>query len=139
MARVTAAQFQEKHARRLKASLQDIKAGVERVTENPMEKAAAREEKMKERLIAAVDSGKWARGLRAVSLEDWKKQLINKGIPRISAGIDAAAPKVTAFAEKLLPYIDEGVAQIKNMPDITLEDSIARMTTFIRHMANFKR
>lgn len=139
MAKLTPKEFQEKHARRLKASLSDIKAGVSRVTENPMEKAANKSEKMKERLVAAIDSGKWARGLRSVSLDDWKSQLINKGIPRISAGIDAAAPKVEAFAEKLLPYIDEGVAKVKSMPDLTLEDSISRMSEFIRHMANFKK
>ncbi|KKK95972.1 hypothetical protein LCGC14_2667420, partial [marine sediment metagenome] len=43
------------------------------------------------------------------------------------------------FAEDLLPHIDAGQAKLKSMPDITLEDNIARMSTFVRHMANMKR
>jgi len=39
----------------------------------------------------------------------------------------------------LLPYIDSGVNAVKKLPDVTLEDSITRMTTFVRHMAKFKR
>ena len=139
MARVTPEEYTEKYSRRIKSSLSDIKAGVNKVTTNPMEQAAAKADKMKERLVASIDSGKWQRGLRAVSLEEWKSKLIDKGIPRISAGVDAAKGKITSFAEKLLPYVDEGSAKVKNMPDLTLEDSINRMSTFIRHMADFKK
>ena len=43
MARVTAEEYQEKHARRLKASVEDIRRGIERVSTNPCDLAAAKE------------------------------------------------------------------------------------------------
>lgn len=139
MAKLTPDEFQEKHARRLKGATEDIRKGVERVTEAPTLKAAAKKDKMRANLNKALDDGKWERGLKRVTLEDWKSKMIDKGVGRIAAGIDAAAPKVREFASELLPHIDKVQAEIKGMPDVSLEDNINRMTTFIRGMAKFTR
>lgn len=139
MARVTPEQFQEKHNRRLKGAVEDMRLGVERVSDSPTEKAAAKADKMKQRIVESIDSGKWQAGLRRVSLEDWKQKMLNKGVNRVASGIDEAADKVRDFASELLPHIDRGVDSVNKMPDVTLEDSIARMTTMVRHMAGFKR
>lgn len=139
MARLTPAEFREKHARRLKGATEDMRLGVERVSESPTAKAAAKKDKMKARLMASLDSGKWERGLRRVSLEDWKSKMINKGIGRIAAGIDESAAKVEAFAAELLPFQDRLRDDIKKLPDVTLEDNINRMTSFVRGMAKFQR
>lgn len=139
MAKLTAQEFQEKHARRLKASIDDMRKGVERVTVSPTEKAAAKQDKMKANILASIDNGKWAAGLKRVTLDDWKTKMINKGVNRVSSGIDEAAPKVIEFASELLPYIDSAKAKIEKMPDVTLEDNISRMTSFIRDMSKFKR
>lgn len=139
MPRITPEEFQEKHARRLKASLEDIRAGVEKVTEAPGKKAAAKVDKMRARLIAKIDDGTWAKNVAKVSLEDWKTKMSEKGIGRIPDGIDGAKEKVVNFAGQLLPYIDEGLAKVEKLPDLTLEDSINRMTTMVRHMAKFKK
>ncbi len=139
MAKLTASEFQEKHARRLKAAVEDVRRGIDRVTENPCEKAAAKQDKMLTNLTAAISSGKWAAGLKRVSLEDWKRKARDIGVNRIAAGIDGAKDKVISFAEILLPHIDRGQDKIKAMPDVTLDDNINRMTTFIRHMSELKR
>jgi len=139
MAKLTASEFQEKHARRLKASVEDVRKGIDRVTESPTEKAAARQDKMLSNLTASVQSGKWAAGLKRVTLEEWKSKARDIGVNRIAAGIDGAKAKVTNFAEQLLPHIDRQVAKITGMPDVTLDDNINRMTSFIRGMAEFKR
>jgi len=139
MAKLTAKEFQEKHNRRLKAATEDMRLGVERVTESPTAKAAKKADKMRTNILKSIDSGKWAAGLNRVTLEDWKSKMINKGVGRVAAGIDEAEGKVVAFAEKLLPHIDAGKSAIDKLPDVTLEDSINRMTTFTRHMAKFKR
>jgi len=139
MAKLTPAEFTEKHARRLTASVEDIRRGIDRVTVNPCELAVKKKDKMLANLTAAVTDGRWERGLKRVSLEDWKTKTRDVGVGRIAAGIQAASAKVTAFAEELLPHIDAGQAKLANMPDITLEDNIARMGTFVRHMANLKR
>lgn len=139
MAKVTAAEFREKHARRLKGAVEDMRRGVENVTESPTAKAAKKVDKMRTNLLKSIDDGKWVKGLERVSLEEWKDKMINKGIGRVAAGIDAAAGKVEAFASELLPHIDKVKAEIQNLPDTTLEDNIQRMVTFTRGMAKFQR
>lgn len=139
MSKLTPAEFQEKHARRLKGAVDDMRKGIDGVTQSPTAKAATKVDKMRTNIMASIDSGKWAAGLNRVSLEEWKDKMINKGLNRVAGGIDGAAAKTTAFAAELLPHIDRGVDTIKKMPDTTLEDNIGRMTTFIRHMSKFKR
>ena len=139
MAKLTPEQFQDKHARRLRASTADITAGIERVTVNPCELAAAKQAKMLANLQESVTGGKWAAGLRRVPIDEWKRKAKEIGVPRIGSGIDAAKGKVVAFAAQLLPFIDTQVEKIKSMPDTTIDDNVRRMETFIRGMATFKR
>lgn len=138
MARLTPTQAREKHARNLKAAVPDITIGVDRVTEAPGKKAAAQQEKMLANLTESVRDGTWARRVSAVTLEQWKTDMKTKGIGRIAAGIDGAADKVEAFFEQLFPYQDALAAKLDGMADLTLEDSINRMVTFVRGMAEFK-
>ena len=139
MPKITPEQFADKHNRRTKAALDDMRAGVEAVSEAPTAKAAAKQEKMRQRLLEAIESGKWANSLKRVSLDEWKQKMIDLGINRVAAGLDANKAKVQEFAAQLLPHIEAGQKLTEKMPDVTLEDSINRMTTFIRHMAKFKR
>jgi len=139
MPKVTAEEFAEKHARRLKASLDDIRKGVERIKESPSAAAAKKLDKMRERWLRAMDEGKIKRGLESVTLDEWKANFLEKGVNRIPTGVDRAHDKVVKFAEKLLAHQAAGQAKIKAMPDVTLEDSIARATEWIRHMAKFRK
>ena len=41
------------------------------------------------------------------------------------------------FAGQLLPYEQDLLGKLEKMPDLTLEDSINRATTWIRNMAKF--
>lgn len=139
MARVSPEEFVEKHARRTKGATEDMRRGVERVSESPTAKAAMKADKMRQNINAALDSGKWQRGLQRVTLEDWKDKMLNKGVGRVAAGIDAAAPKVRGFAEEFLPFQDRVTAETHKMPDVTLEDGINRMVNQIRGVAKFQR
>lgn len=139
MAKLSASEFAEKWARRLSAASPDITKGINRVDQAPTEKAAAKKDKMLQNLTAAVQGGKWESGLRRVTLADWKKAATEKGIPRIAQGVTGATPKVTEFATQLLSFQDGLQSQVKSLPDLTLEDSINRMTTWVRGMAKFKR
>lgn len=138
MAKLTPAQAREKHARNLKASVPDITIGVNAVTEAPGKKAAAQQEKMLANLTEKVRDGTWARRVSGVSLESWKDDMLKKGVGRIAAGIDGASEKVEQFFEQLFPYQDSLKQKLDGMPDLTLEDSINRMVTFVRGMADFK-
>lgn len=137
--RVSAEEYAEKHARRLKGAVEDIRRGVDRVSEAPTAKAADKQDKMLANLQAAVSSGKWARRLRAVTLEEWKDKTLTKGIGRIAAGIDAAHGKQVAFAEQLLAFEGTLLEKVDKMSDMTLEDSIAKMTAWARGMSKFSK
>jgi hypothetical protein len=60
------------------------------------------------------------------------------GVPRIPAGADANVGKVQDFASKLIPAVDSALAKVATIKPVTLEDSINRMTTFVREMAKFR-
>lgn len=139
MARLTPEQFAEKWGRRLSAASADITAGVERVTESPCKKAAAAIPKLRQNLLKAIDSGKMARRLNAVTVEEWKEKMLSKGVGRIPAGVEAASGKMADFGRQLLPHIDAGKAAIARLPDVTLEDSIGKMVAWTRHMAKFEK
>lgn len=136
---ITPEQYAEKQARNLKAANADIRRGVAAVTEAPTLKAAAAKDKMLQNLTEAINSGKWEAGLKRVSLEEWKSKMIEKGIPRIAAGIDAAHDKVVSFATELLAFETTLQRKTDAMPDLTLDDNIQRATEWMRGMATFKR
>ena len=139
MARLTAEEFADKHAKRLKAAGPEMRTGIERVTDSPTAKAAAKQDKMRTKLLAAIDDGTWARRLKGVSLEDWKGKMLTVGVGRVSAGIDASRAKVVDFAGQLLPAVDAAKRKIEAMPDLTLEDNISRMSEYVREMGKFKK
>lgn len=139
MAKMTAEEFQEKHARRLKAATADMEKGVRGVTVAPTLKAAQAMPKLRANLMKAIDSGKMERRLKAVSLQDWQSKMIDKGIGRVSSGIDGAKDKVISFASQLLPAIDKAKSNIDRMPSVTLDDNINRMVSFVREMSKFEK
>ncbi len=137
MPKLTPAEARAKHARNLKASLEDIRAGIDRVSEAPGRRAAAKADKWHAKMSAAETKEKWQRRVGAVSLEEWKSKARDVGVARIPGGIDAAAAKVEAFYSQLFPYQESLQGRIRNMPDLTIEDSVARASTWIREMSKF--
>lgn len=137
MARVTPEQFGAKWQQRLSGATEDIRRGVEGVTQAPGQRAAQQREAWLARTTAAAD--KWARNVSRVSLDQWKSKMLNVGLPRVAQGAQANVDKVTAFAQEFLPHLDAGVQRVRAMPKVSLEDSIQRMTAMVRHNASFKR
>ena len=138
MAKVTPRQFAEKLVNRARQSTAEMERGVDRVTVAPGEKAAAQADKMLENIIESIRSGRWASAVGAVSLQDWKTSMKEKGIPRVSQGLQAAQPKIERFAAKLLPVLDQIQAEVEQMPDRTLEDRIARSAHVMRRLNEMK-
>jgi len=129
-------EYAEKWSRRLKGAIADITAGVEALDKNPAEEAIKAKEKMKAKLLEAIDSGRWEGGLKKVTLEEWKRKMLNKGIPNISRGVDEAIPDMEEFGNWLLPKVTDIAERVKReIPGVTLEDSIRRMEQFVREMA----
>ena len=137
MAKMSAAETAEKWGRNTKGATEEMRRGVQRVTEAPGQKAAAKADKMRAGIVNAIDSGKWAENVGAVPLSEWKEKMLTKGVGRVSAGVDAANGKVVDFHNQLSDHQDRLSSQISNMPDLTLEDGINRMVAQVRGMSEF--
>lgn len=125
-------------ADRLGASGQKIREGVEAVQESPMEKAAARTDAWVQGVQRARDDGSYERGLRSVTLAQWKQAMIDKGLNRIGSGAQAAVPKMQQFLSRFLPYVAQGQEMLKSRPRGDLATNIGRMVAMVEHLANFK-
>jgi len=139
MVKVTPEEFAEKWGRRLKGATEDIRRGIDRVVEAPSKKAVEKKAKWVARMTDTTIHDKWADRLEKVTLEDWKNKFLTKGVPRIPTGVDGAIDKMEDFGKQLLPHVEAGQKIVVGMPDITLEDSLARVEAFIRHMAKFRK
>ena len=138
MARLTPEEYASKQARNLKNSLPDIRSGIERVSTAPGASAAAAQSRMKDNLIRSIDDGRWAAKVRGGSLEEWKTTALTKGVDRIAQGIDQAHDKQVQMAGRLLAAVDSAAQKSNALPKGTIQDSIARMTTFVEDMHKFK-
>lgn len=134
MAKVNPQEYAEKWGRRLKGATEDIRRGIDRVTEAPGVKAARSKDLMIQKLMEAINDGTWENQVSKVTLEEWKGKAKEKGISRIAQGVDGAETSQVAMAEKLLAAVDAAAAKANALPKGTLEDSINRMTTFVREM-----
>lgn len=107
---------------------------------NPMAAAAANPQKW----IAGVQAAqaKWVARLTAPSMTgaSWQTAMKGKGIGRIATGAQAASAangKMTEFLGALLPYEQQGLAQLPARGD--LATNISRATAWIQYMARFRQ
>lgn len=131
---LTPSQISEKWNRRMKSAVSDIQAGIESVAENPCEKASSKADKWQQRISEADTKNRFVAGLKQVSLADWKAKAKEKVATRLASGVDGAMDKRSKFDNYLVNAVNGSLAQIKNMPDVTIEDSINRVRAHITYM-----
>jgi hypothetical protein len=136
---LTPQQIAEKQMRRTKAATTDMVNGVNAVSVAPSKLAVAKKQKAVNNWNEAMQSGKWERNLGRVTLDEWKKSMIEKGVGRVAAGVDASQAKLEAFYSELIPFQADLSKKIDSLPDLTVEDSIQRASTWIRGMSNFRK
>ena len=112
--------------------------GVQNVTTAPNALAAA----ALPRWIASVTSkavqDKYVAKNNAVTLQEWQNATVQFGVPNLSRGAQKGATKYAAFASKFYPYLSAGLQQIQSMPNITLQDRIARSVAMMTYNSQFK-
>ena len=139
MPTMNAAAVAAKWASRVQAASDSVKNGVNAVTQNPADLAAQAKDRWIQGVQRAASEGSFEAGLANVTLADWQKAMINKGIPNMMNGARDATPKVQRFMTELLPYTAEVSSAVQAMPKGTLSDSINRATKAITMMAAFRR
>lgn len=129
----------QKWANRMASAGEAMKNGVQNVQTAPTEQAAQAKDRWMAGLQRAATEGKFEAGLRRVSLEDWKRSMIDKGVANMQNGARTAIPKVQAFLTEFLPFAESVSQEVASMPKGTIEDSINRSAAAIRKLASFKR
>ena len=125
--------------RNLASSTESIRQGVAGVTRSPTEAAAAQQGAYQQGVQRAIDSGKWRRGLQAVSLQDWQRAMLDKGLQRVATGAASAKPKMESFMGQWLPHMDGLKSKLQSMPRGDLEQNKARMLAAVDHAASFRK
>ena len=111
---------------------QNYTNGINGVTDSPMAKAAAAQDRYQAGVIQSVASGKFASSLNAVPLSVYKQNAINKGAPRLASGAAAAVPKVTAHFQKWAPIYAQVAQTVAGMPKGGLANAQARAAAAIQ-------
>jgi hypothetical protein len=70
-----------------------------------------------------------------VSLDDWKKAALTKGVARVAAGVDGASAKMVSAMGDVLADVDATLAEVNRTPRGDLSTNINRATTFMQGMS----
>lgn len=112
--------------------------GVQNVQAAPNAAAAA----ALPRWIASVTSksvqDKYVAKNQAVTLDAWKTATVQFGVPNLSRGAQKGQSKYATFANKFYPFLNGTLAKVSAMPNVTLQDRIARAVTLMTENANYK-
>jgi hypothetical protein len=131
---LTPDKISDKWGRNLKASVPYIQAGIDGVTESPMEKAAGKLDKALQNYSAAIASGRTANALKAVSTSDWKAKTKTKVGERMAGGVDQAMPKRKSFDSYLVNTLNGVLPEIAGMPDMSIDDQVNKVRRLMEHM-----
>lgn len=136
--RLSGGDITQKWMRNMGNAVNDIVDGINAVSESPAQKAIAAQDKMLQNVTQAITSGRWANQLGKVQLGDWKTKTAQKVRERLVGGVQAAQSKHQQFANWLVNRLNGVLPEINAMPDLTLNDSVARATRIITYMAEQK-
>lgn len=117
----------DKYSRNMGNAAQDIQKGVETTSKSQSENAIAAKDKMLQNFNAAMAENKYEKGLRKSGDEKWRRNLIQKGIPKIGAGIQANKSEIIEVFTKVAAVGEEVKNQVAQMPKNSMADSLARV------------
>lgn len=136
---ISADEYATKWAQRTGAAQADYVAGAERTDKDPTALAIAAIPRMRQNVIAAIDSGKVAAGLRRSGKTGWLAGVTGKGAQNFGTSVSAQATKdkVAAAAGPLLSYIAAGLSRLATMPNVTDADRDARQLFWSNYMRGY--
>lgn len=137
MKNLTAEQVASKWSTRASAAAADYAAGIEGVTSNPLDAAAAAADLWQARVNDPATKAKFQRKLRAYPFDQWKAAAAQFGQSRYSSGVTQKTQKYQQAIGNVLAYERAGLAAIERMPKTSLEDRIARSAAWQRYMSKY--
>jgi hypothetical protein len=139
MALPTPQEVAAKWAQRSSAAAQDYVTGAQRTDKDPTALAIAAIPRMRSQILAAIDTGKVAAGLRRSGKQGWLDGVTGKGAANYSTGVSQAQPKVEQAFGPLLSYIGAGQSRLASMPANTNQERDARLLFFVNYMRDYQR
>ena len=139
MALLSAQEVAQKWAQRAGAASQDYVAGAQRTDKDPTALAIAALPRMRSQVLAAIDSGKVAAGLRRSGKQGWLDGITSKGASNYASGVSAAQGKVEQAFGSLLSYISAGQSRLATMPANTDAERDARAMFWIQYMRGYTK
>ena len=139
MARKNVAASIEKWKKNMAASGEAMKAGILATTESPTQKAAAAQDKYAAGVNEAVSSGRYARNLQAVTLQDWQSAASTKGVTNMTNGVRSLTPRAQRGMQDQMAYAQTVSDQVQGMPNTTESDADQRMLAAVNAMRAYKK
>lgn len=133
--KMSAADVTELWGKRTTASLPEVLKGLDRITEDPGQAAVDKQAKMLAKLTESITNGTWAKRRLKVSLSQWRDKTKKKVTERLAGGVTAAKAKRAEFDVYNEATLNAVLPEIAGMPDMTMEDSVARVRKLMEHMA----
>ena len=128
----------QKWSQRAGAAAQDYAAGVASTDKDPTALAIAQQARLRNKVLEAIDSGKWANNLRKTGKTGWQNAVASKGVANYSNGVSSAVDTVAAAFAPLLAFEAGLQRTIQSMPNTTDADKDARALAWIRGMRNYQ-
>lgn len=119
------------------AALQNYKEGVASVTEAPTHAAAKKLDKYLSSVQDAVNSGRMRDALMSTTLADYQEMAQQKA-GNYTSGVKLGQQKFARFVTQFQPLQAQVTAAVNAMPDLTLEDRIAKSAEQARRTAALK-
>jgi len=139
MALPSAQEVAAKWAQRAGSASQEYIEGAQRTDKDPTALAIAAIPRMRSEILAAIDSGRVAAGLRRVGKQGWLDAIVSKGATNYATGVSQAEGKVAAAFGPLLSYISGGLSRVSSMPANTDAERKARMNFWFDYMRGYQK
>lgn len=129
----------EKWAKNAGQAAEAMKQGVAQVTESPTAKAADSVEKMQRNFTESITSGRYANNCRAVTVDEWKRAMTEKGATNMAQGVRTLSARSKRNITDQLAKANDVSQRIQAMPNSTEADAEARMLEAVRQMRQTKK
>jgi hypothetical protein len=111
--------------------------GVQNTQKDVVALAVAAEGKLLAGVTQAISSGFWRRRLQEKGTAGWKAATLAKAA-NYGVGFQAGRESYQTAMQTWLPIIDSAASQVRQMPNNSFQDSLARMTAFATALHNAK-